>query len=64
MHRELKQLVGTERCQCRAARSQRNHIACCYQACRAITIYAAHADLWRNYLKQQLRSPDIKAYAG
>jgi hypothetical protein len=73
MHRELKQLVGTERCQCRAARSQRNHIACCYQAWlalkltakgRAITIYAAHADLWRNYLKQQLRSPDIKAYAG
>jgi hypothetical protein len=73
MHRELKQLVGSERCQCRKARSQRNHLACCYQAWlalkldaknKAITIYAAHADLWRNYLKQELRSPQIKAYAG
>jgi hypothetical protein len=26
MHRELKQLVGTEKCQCRKARSQRNHL--------------------------------------
>lgn len=73
MHRELKQLVGSERCQCRKARSQRNHLACCYQAWLAlklaakrklITIYAAHADLWRNYLKQELRNPQIKAYAG
>ena len=73
MHRELKQLVGSERCQCRKARSQRNHIACCYQAWlslklaakgKAMTIYAAHADLWRNYLKQELRSPQIEAYQG
>jgi hypothetical protein len=73
MHRELKQLVGSEKCQCRKARSQRNHIACCYQAWlslkmtargKAITIYAAHADLWRNYLKQELRTPQIKAYQG
>ena len=32
MHRELKQLVGTEKCQCRKARSQRNHLPCCYLA--------------------------------
>ena len=32
MHRELKQLTGLEQCQCRKARSQRNHLACCYQA--------------------------------
>ncbi len=32
MHRELKQLVGTEKCQCCKARSQRNHLACCYHA--------------------------------
>jgi hypothetical protein len=72
MHRELKQLVGTERCQCRKARSQRNHIACCFHAWlslkvaakrRKITIYAAHADLWRDYLKEQLRNPKIPAYA-
>ncbi len=73
MHRELKQLVGSDRCQCRKARSQRNHIACCYQAwlalaltakSKAITTYAAHADLWRAYLKRELRHPQIKAYTG
>lgn len=73
MHRELKQLTGSERCQCRKARSQRNHIACCYRTWLSInltakglgvTIYAAHADLWRDYLKEQLRNPRIKAYAG
>jgi len=31
-HRELKQLTGSEKCQCRTARSQRNHLACCYHA--------------------------------
>jgi hypothetical protein len=30
LHRGLKQLTGTERGQCRAARAQRNHLACCY----------------------------------
>jgi hypothetical protein len=32
LHRVLKQLTGTEKYQCRKARSQRNHIACCYHA--------------------------------
>jgi len=27
-HRELKQLTGVEKCQCRKARIQRNHIGC------------------------------------
>ena len=31
-HRGLKQLTGSEKCQCRKARSQRNHLACCYHA--------------------------------
>ena len=73
MHRELKQLVGTEKCQCRKARSQRNHIACCYQAWLAIkvtamkksvTLYEAQSDLFREYLRAQLRSPGIPAYVG
>jgi len=73
MHRELKQLVGTEKCQCRKARSQRNHIACCYQAWLAIkvaagklgkTLYQAQGDLFRDYLREQLRKPTIQAYAG
>jgi len=29
LHRSLKQLTGSERCQCRKARAQRNHLACC-----------------------------------
>jgi hypothetical protein len=27
-HREIKQVTGVEKCQCRSARAQRNHIAC------------------------------------
>ena len=73
MHRELKQLVGTEKCQCRKARSQRNHLACCYQAWLAIklaankkgvTIYQAQANLFKDHLRAQLRAPTMPAYAG
>lgn len=31
-HRSFKQLTGSEKCQCRKERSQRNHLACCYAA--------------------------------
>jgi hypothetical protein len=73
MHREVKQLVGTEKCQCRKARSQRNHLACCYLAWVAIlqraqelgtTLYKAVAALWDDYLIQELRHPTIKAVWG
>jgi SRSO17 transposase len=71
MHRELKQLVGTEKCQCRKARSQRNHLACCYLAWLALkvrakqvtaTLYAAKANLLRDFLMAELRKPTIRAY--
>ena len=70
MHRELKQLVGTEKCQCRKQRAQRNHLACCYLAWVALrlralelgtTLYAASAALWHDYLKNELRNPTIRA---
>ena len=70
MHRELKQLVGTEKCQCRKARAQRNHLACGYLAwvalclrARAIgtSLYEASAALWHDYLKNELRNPTIPA---
>lgn len=73
LHRELKQLVGTEKCQCRAARAQRNHLACCYLAWLTLkvharkvgtTLYAAHANLLRDFLRAQLRQPTLPAYAG
>ena len=72
LHRELKQLVGTEKCQCRKGRSQRNHLACCYLAWLTLrvharkvgtTLYAAHANLFRDFLRAQLRQPTIVAYA-
>ena len=71
MHRELKQLVGTEKCQCRAARSQRNHLSCCYLAWLSLkmaakgtggTLYGRRANLFREFLRQQLRNPAIPAY--
>lgn len=71
MHRELKQLVGAEKCQCRHARSQRNHLACCYLAWLALkvrarqiatTLYAAKANLLRDFLMAELRRPTIHAY--
>jgi hypothetical protein len=70
LHRELKQLTGTENCQCRKQRSQRNHLACCYQAWLSIkvkavelgkTSYAVVADLLRDYLRAELRNPRISA---
>jgi len=73
MHRELKQLTGLEQCQCRKARSQRNHIACCYQAWLSIkvkakalgkTMYAVVHDLLSDYLWAELRQPRIPAYNG
>ncbi len=71
LHRELKQLVGTEKCQCRKARAQRNHLACCYLAWLTLkvharkvgtTLYAAHANLLRDFLRAQLRQPAIPVY--
>lgn len=69
-HREVKQLTGTEACQCRKARSQRNHIACCYHAWLSLkvaaqrvgkTLYRAQSDLLSDYLRAELRNPHISA---
>ena len=71
MHRELKQLVGTEKCQCRKARSQRNHLSCCYHAWLALrmrarqakaSLYEAKSNLLRDFLMAELRKPTIGAY--
>ena len=70
-HRELKQLTGSEKCQCRQARSQRNHLACCYHAWLSLkvqamaldkTIYQIHTDLFSDYLRSELRNPTILAF--
>lgn len=71
LHRGLKQLTGSEKCQCRKARSQRNHLACCYHAWLSLkvkakqlnkTLYQIKTDLLRDYLRAELRNPRIPAF--
>ena len=68
-HRELKQVTGIEKCQCRKARIQRNHIACAVLVWIRLTelarksmttIYKIKNGLLTEYLKKELRSPSIK----
>lgn len=70
-HRGFKQLTGSEKCQCRNARSQRNHLACCYHAWVSLkvkaqqmhkTLYQVKTDLLRDYLCAELRHPHIPAF--
>ena len=70
LHRGLKQLTGTEKCQCRVARAQRNHLACCYHAWVSLkvkatelgqTMYALRERLFSHYLRAELRNPHIVA---
>ena len=73
LHRGLKQLTGTERCQCRSARSQRTHLACCYQAWLSLKVFAQHTGqtlyharhaLFDDYLCAELRHPRIPVFQG
>lgn len=72
-HREVKNLTGTEKCQSRKSRSQRNHIAYCYQAWLSLkvaatqakkTVYALKTELLDEYLKSVLKSPIIPVFCG
>ena len=67
-HREIKQLTGIEKCQCRKARIQRNHIACAVLVWNRLTevarkanstIYKVKRGLLTNYLRQDLKSPTV-----
>ena len=71
LHRGIKQLTGSERCQCRKERSQRTHLACCYQAWLSLkvkakqigkTIYQVKTDLLSDYLRAELRTPHVPAF--
>jgi DDE superfamily endonuclease len=70
-HRAIKQLTGSEKCQCRKSRSQRNHLACCYHAWVSlrvaatklgVTLYQLRTSLFRDYLQAELRHPRIPAF--
>ena len=70
LHRGLKQLTGSEKGECRAARAQRNHLACCYHAWVSLkvkakelgqTMYGLRSSLFSSYLQAELRNPRIVA---
>ncbi len=70
LYRGLKQLTGSEKCQCRMARAQRNHLACCYHAWVSLkvkakelgqTLYELRSSLFSAYLRAELRHPRIAA---
>jgi len=67
-HREGKQMLGLEKCQCRKARAQKNHIGCAILAWHCLTklarklrtnIYALKNGLLSEYLKEELKNPSI-----
>ena len=69
-HRSFKQLTGAEKCQCRKANAQRNHLTCCYLAWVSLaqharrlgqTMYQAHQQQWAPYLRRLLQKPVIQA---
>ena len=68
LHREVKQLTGIERCQCRKNRSQRNHIAIAFLVWARLkslayktaqTVYQIKQNLLKPYLIRELASPSI-----
>src|SRR6266850_2152798 len=56
LHRGLKQLTGSEQCQCRAARAQRNHLACCYHAWVSLKVKAKELGQTMYALRESLSS--------
>jgi DDE superfamily endonuclease len=71
LHRGVKQLTGSEKCQCRSARAQRNHIACSIFAWITLTIeakkqnttiYQVHKDIFKPFLKQQIVNPTVPVH--
>jgi hypothetical protein len=70
-HRVFKQLTGSEKCQCRKARSQRNHLGYCYLAWVALkvqanrmggTVYQVRERIFDAFLTMALHKPPIPAY--
>lgn len=67
-HREVKQTLGTEKCECRSARTQKNHIGCVILVWHHLTklarslgsnIYAIKKKLLSEYMESELRNPSI-----
>jgi hypothetical protein len=70
LHREMKQVLGSEACQCRKGRSQRNHWGLVLMAWVSLAVHArglfrsvcvAERELWRDYLVAELVAPRVRA---
>ncbi len=68
-HREVKQALGIEKCQCRSARAQRNHIGCAMlvwvhlsELARELknNIYRIKKEMLLSYMKQELKNPSVR----
>jgi hypothetical protein len=68
-HREVKQTLGIEKCQCRTAGAQKNHIGCVILVWNHLTklarkvgtsIYALKKGLISDYMKNELANPSIR----
>lgn len=68
-HREVKQTLGIEKCQCRSARAQKNHIGCAMLVWIHLTelarqlktnVYRLKEDLLSDYMRQELKMPSIR----
>ena len=67
-HREVKQTLGIEKCQCRSARAQRNHIGCVILAWNHLTtiarrfggnIYSIKKAMLFSFMKKELMAPSV-----
>jgi hypothetical protein len=67
-HREVKQVAGIEKCQCRSARAQKNHIACAIMVwvhlsslARSLkeNIYSLKKGMLSGYMKAELINPSV-----
>jgi hypothetical protein len=67
-HREVKQALGIEKCQCRSGQAQRNHIACVVLAWHHLTawarglktnIYAVKNKMLAGYMREELINPSV-----
>jgi len=67
-HRELKQLTGVQACQCRLARSQRNHIALAVRAWTRLkqaayhtkqSVYQLKQGLLHAYMRHEMTNPTL-----
>lgn len=68
-HREGKQMLGIEKCQCRSARAQKNHIGCVVLVWHCLTklarklktnLYALKNKLLSDYIQKELKTPSIR----